>query len=647
MTATVALPIEVRVYGATGAGTFAVLPKRWNVRFLDELNGIGSGSFSVSMDDPALTSRPGLLDYGAVVKFAVPDANGTYREIVAWVIERAELVLVAAGESSPTRTLAVSGRGVKALLENGEVLPFDGWRPGSGPTGTAQPSTEYTPSGRPRHLGPATRPHRVPLTDAALHSAVRPSDLDTRYVGWMSATTAWIRSADWVAPLGAARNSPGWNKYIHKIETVVTETETVVTETTILYPIGFADTKALWIWPPPQGPRRNSPPCRSLFRANLDLAKATAVEVVATADNEMRLFLDEQMILSHNDWYSCVTTTISLPAGRHVIAVEGTNWGPPPSGNNPGGVLVSVADAHTHKVLLRSDTTHWKCTRIILPGTAKVPGASAAAVLIELLAEAGDRGVRGIASMHRDFSETVDSNGFRWVDTVEQSFAIGTDLLNVADQLTETTFDVRVGTDLTVHAYLHQGDNFAAGTSPVRFAEGVNLLSCTWTTGGSKPRTNVVAHDQVGWSSTSSRVGVATFGRIEGHVDVGNSAAAVQTRRIVAATLPGLARLEQVATVTIRAISGAVPFADFDIGDTVLSLDPGGAMAPMQVLSIAGEMNEAGTDTAWTVELMQARTTHEGGALFSCVDGLTLDLAVSRLPTLDFSAGLVLQVVAP
>jgi hypothetical protein len=109
--------IEVAVYAAVDMSLIDVVSRRWEPRFLDELNRDGGGSFRIRADDPSLTDYPMLLAEGNLVKHTT-DAG----QVFWWEILRQRNVQVAAGEFSG-EWIEVSGPGVRSWFNHAVVYP--------------------------------------------------------------------------------------------------------------------------------------------------------------------------------------------------------------------------------------------------------------------------------------------------------------------------------------------------------------------------------------------------------------------------------------------------------------------------------------------------------------------------------------------
>jgi hypothetical protein len=608
---TVFAPVEVRVYDATGIGAFVVLPNRTDVRFSDELNGNGSGSLLVNMDDRVVTEHVDLLEYGRIVKFAMPPpGGGPYEECAAFVIEQRDITHIPSGESTHARMMAISGRGLRSLLENAAVLPIDGLVALGTPSGAPQGSypNAQTRSGRARVVGPSPLPYRIDVNLPSASTALRTTSRDVRFFGWMTAPQYWIDAGDWSSPIA----------------------KTVVQRGSIGRSVGggyddFPDPSAMYIWPEP-GPLVGLPgDTRAMFRASVHVDTDTSVKVHATGDNTMRVYVDEQEVLTGTDYWTVYTSDpIVLSAGYHCVAVEVRNEPSRPDLlYNPAGLLLTVQTINTGVFLLRTNDYDWVSTRMFHAFESGQPGPSAAAGLCELLAEAAARGIRGF-TLFRDFDERVDSRGYPWPDKLERSFQVGTDLLNVVDQLSELAMDLRVSPDMTVHAYIRQGDDFTTGPNPVRFLYGLNVLSMTVVEGGPKPRTQLITRDQVGWTVTDSWAGRASFGLIEGFTQAGGSASEQQTRQLAASVLPAIAQLQRTATLSVIAVDGSVPLRDFVPGDRIQVPAYAGGWQAADVVTIAGAESEAGI-VEWTLEVTLVDRLADGAAYVTSTSSVHVD----------------------
>ena len=113
--------LTVTIFDPLGVSVLARLPQAYAKTFQDDLTDVGSFSFSVRSDDPALT--PTALSVGNVVKFAYGERSDDYR--FAGIIEQ-NTAQVSGADAEASRSFDVSGRGVRARLEDAVVYPPSG-----------------------------------------------------------------------------------------------------------------------------------------------------------------------------------------------------------------------------------------------------------------------------------------------------------------------------------------------------------------------------------------------------------------------------------------------------------------------------------------------------------------------------------------
>lgn len=176
--------VEVEVCSPTGS-PIAVVPRRDGVRWLDEMNGVGSGQFAIHLDDALLASTPQILDPFNVVKLrpvTEPDP------VFAFQLENLAPTQVSSEEAAG-RMLTVSGRHIRSILDtavvtgNGDRRTFDF----SSPTGAWYVSSDWvTPIG-------------VAWSADSTARATNPKD-------WPDPTAHWIWSSPPDANNAAERN---------------------------------------------------------------------------------------------------------------------------------------------------------------------------------------------------------------------------------------------------------------------------------------------------------------------------------------------------------------------------------------------------------------------------------------------------------
>lgn len=98
----------------------AYLENRVDPKCLEEIKGVGGGSFSISLDDPKLIETPDLLDHRNVVKFLVDG-----RAVGGFIISKKKPTVTESGEYSD-RMIEVSGEGLLAWFRDAAIYPMAG-----------------------------------------------------------------------------------------------------------------------------------------------------------------------------------------------------------------------------------------------------------------------------------------------------------------------------------------------------------------------------------------------------------------------------------------------------------------------------------------------------------------------------------------
>jgi len=114
---------------------------------------------------------------------------------------------------------------------------------------------------------------------------------------------------------------------------------------------GWQDTTAKWIWWNPDA-ATSSTTEPVWFRTTFTVPIASSINIEATTDDSFTLYIDGNQYLSGNNWQvRYVATGIPLQSGSHVIAVSAGNMG------GPAGLILSLHDASTNQVIVRTDTS--------------------------------------------------------------------------------------------------------------------------------------------------------------------------------------------------------------------------------------------------------------------------------------------------
>lgn len=536
--------IEVEVYRfntpTVKAGT---LYGRADPKFMRQLNANGGGSISINKNDPKLLADPTLIAYRNILKLKV---DGSYRG--AFVIKNFETTYISSGENSGEAHL-LSGPGLRCWTEDAEVYPLQGLSAQSG---------------------------------------------DNRVFNFATERGSWYDASKWTAPYVIASYGGGqWQGR----------------------PTDWpANSGSKWIWGASYSYPGSVPDgARTLFRYEFTVTTAGTYRIYAAGDNYLNAWLDGAQVLTTDLKASAFDKANKIEAylttGSHYLSFEVTNGLQVIT--NPAGLLMAMyrVDSNNNEVKFGQSDNGSSWLSYYNPPT--MPGWSSGEILLKLLNEAKTRGVTSLNAYVPSFTATTDSAGLPWTNQQDWSFSVGSSISDAISKMEELGCYVVVDPDTyALHMYQSRGvdrsvfqyaaDGITVVKSPVIFQRGKNL-----TAAGAKGQghiTNTLAMKTAdGWYSAQDNASVATYGRIEGTLDVGKSSKDFGAQ--VATVLFGQkAQPEEGATYTIMPVTGAMPFVDFNEGDWVLAPDRNGLLVKRRVLSISiGEDAKTG-DVTYTLE---------------------------------------------
>ncbi|GFR42775.1 hypothetical protein Agub_g3736 [Astrephomene gubernaculifera] len=122
----------------------------------------------------------------------------------------------------------------------------------------------------------------------------------------------------------------------------------------------FPDLNATWIWGSNDATSYPSTALAYSFSKVLDISNSTAIRVFVWVDNQADIFIDGRYETTlAGGWAPFMNVspgfiTLQLAPGRHVLTLRCTNH---PSTPGTAGLLASIVDDRTGKVLMRSDTS--------------------------------------------------------------------------------------------------------------------------------------------------------------------------------------------------------------------------------------------------------------------------------------------------
>lgn len=239
------------------------------------------------------------------------------------------------------------------------------------------------------------------------------------------------RTFNWSTPTPVYDDS-GWG-YAYQITTVAIAQ--------VIWPKqpfvdGWPDPTTGVIWAP-GATSTSSPDGFCYFRKDITVAADDFYLLYAACDNEGELWLDGQRVLTLGGFLSTFSYSVFLTAGDHTIAVRGYNW--PQAVSNPAGLVFALYTQDTagepDTLLYHSDAT-WKIVAYP-PGP---PGMLVGKVLHVVFDESVARSE--LLDVTLMFTETADSAGAPWPETVDIATKVGTSVLVFLIELTVKYIDV-------------------------------------------------------------------------------------------------------------------------------------------------------------------------------------------------------------
>lgn len=512
-TAPIRAGVEVEVYAHDNPNRLiCTLGNRWDVTGLDEIRKPGGGSFKIHQSDPVLRAYPSALDVRNVVRLKV-----NHRTVAGFLISKKRATRASTGE---TADLAwhVSGEGLRAWLRDAVVYPRRGIKPKA--SGTRYFSFASERDTWYNHSNWIT-PKKIQK-----HSLdPNPGPWNTRPADWPDVPAAW-----WVwgqDQVGESPSAPtGFNYFRFEFyvpESVGTKSYSVFAAADNQFK-GYIDgeeivsgeeldsSSSTYRADFELGPGEHvlafkvynssvSPAAliAALFRAGDAEAGTRSKLITFTGAGSVAALTIQKVALDQSE----ATATTRLNDARTALKAAQDDYDDYDGDN--AKVLAAkqkaVDDAHavvTAREIVLGDieseiqnvsdalsfATQAEARNlvgwVVNPYPANPPGWTVGGIMIRLIREAQERGVRFPSYVNGTFSDTHDSSGKAWDTTFDWSFPVGTELYEVVERLEETSCDLWIDPDtLQMHLYKERGRNRtsqSASESPVIFSIGRNVL---------------------------------------------------------------------------------------------------------------------------------------------------------------------------
>jgi len=491
----------------------SVIPRRDDLKILDEIEGSGGGSFQVFRDDPKLQEIPNILSYQNIYKYSLDG-----KVIGAFLGTRKKTEFVSRNEQA-AETIVVSGEGLRGWFRNAVVEPYRG---------------------------------------------IKSDSSDTRFFSFASERGSWYKPVDWIVPALIQQHSLDAN--LGPFNTAPAEWP----DAPDAYWIWGEPNSG--VDPAPEGMNY----FRHEFEVTGVTGQADYAVFVAAKDH-FQVFIDGQQIIEaeEDDAYAKTwRADFKLGNGSHVLAVRVLTQGLGAAGMIAALFKSGDATSEIPATLLSvTNDVDW----VVNPYPDPAPGWSPGEVMLTLLSEADARGVRFPDWLIPTFTAETDSDGVPWPRSLDWAFQIGTEYYDVVEKLEELSCDLWINPETyELNMWIERGTIRNVQTDviePVKFEIAKNITKAD-SDGESEIKNTLLLSTDDGWETISDGVSnsVSKYGRIEGYVATGSSKSVASdlAQRIFALR----AQPTESATYDIIDVDGARPHFDFFVGDWVLAPDP-------------------------------------------------------------------------
>lgn len=340
-----------------------------------------------------------------------------------------------------------------------------------------------------------------------------------------------------------------------------------------LYPAGWRDPTAWWVWSSMIGAHGADPPMQvgtSYFRATLVVPDTGDVRFYTAADDAWKLYLAGELIGQRNDefgWRDVSPFTKYLQAGSYQVGIEVANVYRPSTATNYAGLLFAAYSTgfggiDVDLLLHTDDVGSFVCIDYPAAAPGMTPGAAVKAVLDE-------NHFLGILTeiTQGAWTETTDENGNAWAAAPNLAINVGSSMLDLLGALSAVC-DWWVDPDtLQLRLYNKGGRSSASG---ITLVEGTHYRDLAHQDAEQPPTHYLVRKTDGSYLLVDGGgSGQVVVGFLEASTapDDGQADTAVAA---VAATPADTLR----AAVESRA--GAVPNVDYRPGDTFATVDMDG-----------------------------------------------------------------------
>jgi hypothetical protein len=282
--------------------------------------------------------------------------------------------------------------------------------------------------------------------------------------------------------------------------------------------------------------------------------------------------------------------------GPHVAAVKVTNFDRPNPATNVMGFIFSVVKLLGGGIQAGDVVTGSSAGTKMLAFPATEPGMTPGHIVKVFVEE--NQTLGALAFLHLDFDETDDSAGTPWPKEVNLSFQVGATLLDVVQSMTAqglAYFRIKPdSTTFTLQAFSARGVDLS-GTVAAVYASNIGALAHQRSAVGANTIMSRTAEGR--WRIDEDTAAVTAWGRRFASVQLGTAPSDGAAADQVAKILADRANPADVITQIRLEGTSAVPYVNFERGDTISAPDFTSAAADFTVtgIHISEEPTPAGT----------------------------------------------------
>lgn len=606
--------IEVEVFDHQDpTKSLGILPRRWGVTCLDEVGRVGGGSFSIWKRDPSLLSTPRILDDRNLVKVRVDQ-----RTVGGFLIKSQESDFVSGAEVSG-EAIKVAGEGLKTWFRDAVVFPYRGLKSKSQGSRVFSFASERGPWYKPGDW-------KTPIK-------IQQHSLDPNPGPWGTAPAQWpdVPDAWWVWGVDNGKTNPapeGYNYFRFEFPIAAS----VGTKSYSLFAAGDNNLVAYVDGQRVMEAEENDS-WTSTTRADFDLDPGEhilAIRVRNASDSPAALIAalfragdaaeeTPAELLTYTGWPSASTFATRLEAATLRMNTAYAKYLADQAEydrllelhkddeEESEEVTGAKAALDQSKVVYEESQAEWNTATVraawaaeyenagyegwkVNPYPDPAPGWTVGEILLTLLEEARERGVRFPNFLTPTFTGELDSDGLPWSRALDWDFSIGQEYYEVLEKLEEALCDIWIDPEsLEMHAYVERSRDRSTQSSsqtPVIFEVGRNVVKAAQSSTADIKNTLVLSTKD-GWrlQGVSQGDSLTRYGRVEGSLSTGLSSSV--SGDVALAVLGQKASTQESYTYDIIDVDAARPFVDFNAGDWVLAPDKNLDLVRVRVMSIS------------------------------------------------------------